>query len=43
MISNKFCFGVLITLMELIQVAIQETKISQWSESLLLGFSNVWL
>lgn len=31
----------LIILMELIQIAIQGTKIAQWSESLLMGLSNV--
>lgn len=41
MISNKFCFGMLIILMELIQVAVQGTKIAEWSELLLMDLSNV--
>lgn len=40
MISNKFFLSMLIILMELIQVAIQETEIAH-SESLLTGLSNV--
>lgn len=41
MISNKFCFGMLIILMKLIQVAVQEIKTAEWSESLLMDLSNV--
>lgn len=43
MISSKFCFGMLIISVELIQVAIQETKFEQWPELLLMDLSNVWL